>query len=136
MASHADNEKKPIYKKWWFWAIIIVVIIAIVGGSQGENTNNVQQTSTNPSNSNSSSTVNDEKITLEEFNKIETGMSYEEVVEIIGGEGTVLSESDITGDGQYKTTIYSWDGNGMLGANANVTFQGGKVISKAQFGLE
>jgi len=133
MANHAETEKKPIYKKWWFWLIIVIIIVGVIGGTQGVNTNNVQQTSTNSSNSN---TINDEKMTLDEFNKIETGMSYEEVVNIIGAEGTVLSESDITGDGKYKTTIYSWDGNGMLGANANVTFQGGKVISKAQFGLK
>lgn len=132
MANHVETEKKPIYKKWWFWTIIIIVIIAIVA-SQGANTNNTQQTSTNPDNS---SAVNDTKITLEEFNSIETGMTYEQVVEIIGGEGTVLSESDITGNPQYKTTIYTWDGSGTLGANANVTFQGGKVVSKAQFGLK
>lgn len=134
MSNGEETKKKPIYKKWWFWVIIVVIIVAIAT-SQGTETNNVQQTSVNTDNSNATNT-NDTKISLEEFNQIETGMSYEEVVEIVGGEGTVLSESDITGDGQYKTTIYSWDGNGMLGANANVTFQGGKVISKAQFGLE
>lgn len=134
MSNGEETKKKPIYKKWWFWVIIVVIIVAIAT-SQGTGTNNVQQTSANTDNSNATNT-NDAKISLEEFNQIETGMSYEEVVEIVGGEGTVLSESDITGDGQYKTTIYSWDGNGMLGANANVTFQGDKVISKAQFGLE
>ena len=134
MSNGEETKKKAIYKKWWFWVIIVVIIVAIAT-SQGTGTNNVQQTSVNTDNSNATNT-NDTKISLEEFNQIETGMSYEEVVEIVGGEGTVLSESDITGDGQYKTTIYSWDGNGMLGANANVTFQGGKVISKAQFGLE
>ena len=134
MSNGEETKKKPIYKKWWFWVIIVVINVAIAT-SQGTGTNNVQQTSVNTDNSNATNT-NDTKISLEEFNQIETGMSYEEVVEIVGGEGTVLSESDITGDGQYKTTIYSWDGNGMLGANANVTFQGGKVISKAQFGLE
>ena len=132
MATHSNDEKKPIYKKWWFWLIIIIIVIAIAT-SQGTNTNSTEQTST--SSENSTNTKNT-KITLEEFNQIETGMTYEQVVEIIGIEGTVMSESDITGNGQYKTTIYSWEGEGTLGANANITFQGGKVISKAQFGLE
>ena len=48
MASHSDNEKKPIYKKWWFWVIIIVVIIAIGGGAgtsnQDTNTTTATQT--------------------------------------------------------------------------------------------
>lgn len=129
--SHSE-EKKPIYKKWWFW-LIIIVIIFVIAVSQGTSTNTTEQTSTN---SESSANTEDAKITLEEFNQIETGMTYEQVVEIIGTEGTVMSESDITGDGQYKTTIYSWEGEGSLGANANITFQSGKVVSKAQFGLE
>lgn len=43
MASHEENEKKPIYKKWWFWIIIIVIGI-IIGTSQN---NNTVDTSTN-----------------------------------------------------------------------------------------
>lgn len=70
---------------------------------------------------------------LEKFNKIQTGMTYEEVIGIIGEEGTVMSENQI---GNIKTTMYSWNGKGSIGANANVTFQNGKVISKAQFGLK
>ena len=29
MSSHAESERKPIYKKWWFWVIIIILIIGI-----------------------------------------------------------------------------------------------------------
>ena len=75
-------------------------------------------------------------ISLEEFNKIETGMTYEEVCAIIGGEGTLSSSVDMGIGAEYKTEIYQWTGHGSLGANANVTFQGGKVMSKAQFGLK
>ncbi len=75
-------------------------------------------------------------ISLEEFNKIETGMTYDEVCGIIGGEGTLGSSVDIGVGDEYKTEIYQWTGDGSIGANANVTFQGGKVISKAQIGLK
>ena len=75
-------------------------------------------------------------ISLEEFNKIKTGMTYEEVCAIIGGEGTLSSSVDVGIGAEYKTEIYQWTGHGSLGANANVTFQGGKVISKAQIGLK
>ncbi|MBO4694217.1 MAG: DUF3862 domain-containing protein [Clostridia bacterium] len=74
-------------------------------------------------------------ISRDEFEKIETGMTYDEVCEIVGGEGTLGSNVDI-GDEEYKTEIYQWSGEGTVGANANVTFQGGKVVSKAQIGLE
>lgn len=73
-----------------------------------------------------------QKITLDEFNRIKTGMRYEEVTEIIGSFGTELARSEISG---YQTVIIAWDGIGELGANANVTFSNGQVSIKAQFGL-
>lgn len=123
-----EKTKKTIYKKWWFWLIVIVVIIIIITSSQSSNIKTAEPTST-------AATKNDEKITLEEFNQIKTGMTYDEVVKIIGGEGTVLSESNIGNSEQYHTIIYKWEGKGTIGANANITIQGGKVISKAQAGL-
>lgn len=84
---------------------------------------------------NNSGNKNSELITLEEFNKIQTGMTYEQVKEIIGSDGTLTSDVSI-GDEKYHTQIYSWYGNTITGANANVTFQNGKVIGKAQVGLK
>lgn len=75
-------------------------------------------------------------ITLAEYNQIETGMTYFQVCDIIGGYGEVLSEVDLGIGSEYATEMYMWEGEGMAGANANVTFQGGKVTAKAQFGLE
>ena len=75
-------------------------------------------------------------ISLEEFNKIETGMTYAQVCEVVGGEGTLGSSVDVGMGAQYKTEIYQWTGSGSIGSNANVTFQGGKVVSKAQAGLK
>ena len=78
------------------------------------------------------SSGDDVKITLEQYDSIENGMSYEDVVSLIGGEGSLLSDSEIAGS---TSQIYMWEGS-SLGSNANVTFSDGKVISKAQFGLE
>lgn len=91
--------------------------------------------SNTPAPSKDNKNANEPTITLEEFNKIKNGMTYEEVVKIVGGEGTLQSEA---GDGQYKISMYSWEGEGGLGANANVTFEGTKkkVTAKAQFGLK
>lgn len=75
-------------------------------------------------------------ISLKEFNAIQTGMSYDEVFEIVGSRGEVLSEVDMGLGDEYVTMMFTWEGEGSIGANANVTFQGGKVASKAQFGLE
>lgn len=72
-------------------------------------------------------------MTLDKFNRIQTGMTPEEVKEIVGGLGTVASESEMAG---YKTVILQFDGSGSIGANANITFQNGKVVQKAQAGLK
>ena len=74
-----------------------------------------------------------EYITMEEYKKIENGMTYEEVVEIVGSEGELSANSSVSG---YTTSIYTWYGNGVAGSNANVTFQNGKATGKAQVGLK
>ncbi|WP_259345493.1 DUF3862 domain-containing protein [Priestia aryabhattai] len=80
---------------------------------------------------------NDPGISKAEFDKIQNGMSYEEVVQIIGGEGELNSESGAKGD-QYYTVMYTWNGESGFGANANAMFQGNpaKLQNKSQFGLE
>ena len=78
---------------------------------------------------------NNPGISKAEFDQIENGMTYEEVVQIIGGEGEVLSEVGEKGTDLY-TVMYKYDGESGLGANANFTFQNNKLQAKAQFGLE
>lgn len=74
-------------------------------------------------------------ITMAEFEKIQNGMTYEEVVNIIGAEGEIISETGQKGE-QFYTVLYQWEGESGFGANANATFQDGKMVNKAQFGLE
>ena len=76
-------------------------------------------------------TIFNNSITASEYNKIELGMSYEEVVEIVGCEGECLSD---IGGGNFDCT---WKGVTYLlnGANANIMFIDGKVYSMAQIGL-
>ena len=70
--------------------------------------------------------------TLAEYNRIRVGMSYDEVREIIGAQGTEMSRNPIGG---ITTVMYSWRGAGIAGANMNAVFQDGKLVDKAQFGL-
>lgn len=71
-------------------------------------------------------------ITLEEFNKIETGMTYDQVKEIIGSEGTVNSD---TSYGGQRMIIYSWYGSDEI-SNANFNFENDSLINKTQIGLK
>lgn len=82
--------------------------------------------------------TNPPTVTKEEFLAIETGMTYEEVVAIIGGDGELSSESSF-GEGEYKieTQLYIWYGEGdIIRGNMSVIFQNGEVTSKSQYGLE
>jgi len=79
-----------------------------------------------------------DKMTMEKFEMLEEGMTYEEVVELVGNGGELSVESGTEGT-ELHTVIYTWvegDAKGSLGANASVTFQGGKLKLKAQHGLE
>lgn len=73
------------------------------------------------------------KITLEKFNQIQTGMTYNEVVSIIGEEGELTSDVDLNMGSQYVTKSYDWEGKT---GTASITFQGGKVSMKYQYGLK
>ena len=76
--------------------------------------------------------ITGEYVTLDKFNQIENGMSYDEVVEIMGSEGEVMSSMDIMGT---TSTIYTWDGKDAI-SSVVITFVGDAVESKTQFGLE
>lgn len=139
MASHVDNEKKPIYKKWWFWLIIVIVIIAIIGGSQGGTTNtatepanNTETATTEENTQTATETAEDVKVTLEQYNQIENGMTYDEVVSIFGGKETSSSESEVAG---IKSQVMTWNGNGTISV-VSIGFTNGEVSSKSQTGLE
>ncbi|WP_336967253.1 hypothetical protein [Bacillus cereus] len=74
-------------------------------------------------------------LTKVKFENIQNGMTYEQVKEIIGTDGELISEGGEKGT-EFYTVMYMWEGVGSPGANANFMFQGGKLNSKAQFGLK
>ncbi len=64
-------------------------------------------------------------ITMEKFNQINTGMTYSQVVNIIGFEGTISSQA-----GNIKT--YTWEQSSKI---ISVVFTNDKVSAKSQIGL-
>lgn len=71
-------------------------------------------------------------VTLAEFDQITPGMTYEQVVAIVGTDGKVTSE--MSGGAGFNSKSYSWAGPGCC-SNAIVSFTDGKVASKVQTGL-
>ena len=68
-------------------------------------------------------------LTMEKFNQIEDGMSYSQVVSILGQEGTLQIES---GSGEYKFQMYTWIDRKVA---ISVGFQNNQMEVKSQFGL-
>ncbi|WP_434748680.1 hypothetical protein [Paenibacillus amylolyticus] len=68
-------------------------------------------------------------ITFAQYEKLEVGMTVEDVIDILGGEGEALSEAE-------NMVVYNYKGAAGNGGNAVIAFQGGKLLTKAQSGLE
>jgi outer membrane protein assembly factor BamE (lipoprotein component of BamABCDE complex) len=68
-------------------------------------------------------------ITLQQFNQVKKGMTYEEVTEITGVEGKPMTEKE------DKTAMYAWDGVAPDSFMA-LTFKNGKLTQKVQNGLK
>jgi hypothetical protein len=107
--------EQPKKKASWAWYVIITVLIF---GSICVCLN-MSNLGSNP------------VVTMDKFNKIQSGMSYQQVVNIIGKQGEESSRVDVSG---YNTVLYMWQ-NGD-GTNMNAMFQNDKLVSKAQFGLK
>lgn len=127
---HPIKKEKP-KKKHGCLAFIIGaivffgVIIAVIVGTVGQN-DLIQKSVSGVSDTS-------EYISMDEYNQIETGMSYEDVQKIVGSTGEISSQVEMNGT---KIIIVTWYGNGVAGSNANVTFTNNEVTAKAQVGLK
>lgn len=74
-------------------------------------------------------------ITIEKFDRVKEGMTYEEVVQILGGPGDEASSNEITIMGnKVKSVLYGWKGSDLSSIAA--MFQNNKLVSKSQIGLD
>lgn len=79
--------------------------------------------------------ANSPKMNMAEFTAIQNGMTYDEVVAIVGGPGTLSSEVGTKGE-PYYTQTYTFEGEGDFGANVILSFQDGTLSVKTQYGLK
>lgn len=75
-------------------------------------------------------------VTLDEFNNLQSGMSEDEVWDIIGGKCTNTGTTDMGIGDEYITVSYGCNGKGSIGANVILMFQGGKLVTMNQTGLK
>jgi Domain of Unknown Function with PDB structure (DUF3862) len=108
--------------------VLFVFIAALFFSKSG----NQQSTSSSPSSNASKASSPTAAVTMASYSRLKTGMTYAQVVQILGKDGEELSSSEVGG---IKTIMYKWDGDGF-GANMNSMFQNNKLMSKSQFGLK
>lgn len=75
----------------------------------------------------------DWQITQNEYNRIKPGMQYYEVVDIVGGYGQKMGESEVLG---YKATTIIFQGNNGPASNASISFVNGVVNATAALSLK
>lgn len=125
------NKKKfPVWLRVIIGVIIVIVGIALLLSSMNEYIEN--ENFEDSRNIETKKSDDNKYITLDKFNQIQNGMSYEEVKEIVGSAGTVISDTQVEG---YNMIIYSWYGKDGI-SNANFNFENDKLINKTQIGLE
>jgi hypothetical protein len=139
---------KPWYKNWKIIGGIVVAVL-IIGAIKNQTDQQKNAPATNQQSSNPPATQNSALapvpapssaiqpqpatgVVMANYNRVKTGMKYNEVVAILGKEGIEQSSNEIGG---VTTVMYQWEGE-SFGANMNAMFQNGKLISKAQFGLK
>lgn len=130
MENNQSKKKKPIFKKWWFWVIVILLILIIKAMASGGDTSSNKTTSNSSGNTSTTTKKDDKKYSMDKFNQITMGMTYDQVKKVLG-DGT---EDSSSGDGDEKTVTYSWKNDD--GSNITVEVQGNKVVTKAQAMLQ
>ncbi len=137
------KHKKPIYVRWLLRTLTVIVVISISLANVGCSTNAPANGTTPGASSAAPESVKqpkeEKRLTLEKYNKTQNGMTYKEVIDIIGFE--ISPETEVGEKGsQFYTVSYRYMGGeqvkGSLGANASFMFQGGKLSMKAQVGLD
>lgn len=115
--------------------VACVAVLGVVGSQQpktGYSSSSGYSSGTSSGTSSTTTTTVSSGVTMANYNKLRDGITYAQAVAILGKEGTEISSNNIAG---IKTVMYEWKGDGW-GTNMNAMFQDGKLISKAQFGLE
>ena len=125
-----NNYSKLTTKK----AILCVVVLAVgISACSVADYLNPYKDSPNQSSSASSAQVSSKPhsmLTKANFDKIEDGMTYDEVCNLLGERGKSISE--IKTDG-VTTSVYMWYGSGKA---ISVSFQSNKAVAMTESGLD
>lgn len=95
-----------------FIIIFVAIIIGVLAGTSGSSSSSY--------------------LTYSNYQKIYTGMSYREVVSVLGNDEGELTSS--AGYGGYTLEYYTWSNNSGTKCIV-IGFENGRVCAKTQYGL-
>jgi hypothetical protein len=114
--------------------LLVFAAALLLGGNEKQQPVSSSSPSSSLASDSSESTTSEPMtgVTKANYNELKTGMTYSQVVQVLGKDGDELSSNEI---GDIKTVMYKWDGD-SFGSNMNAMFQNDKLMSKAQIGLK
>ncbi|MFD3449307.1 hypothetical protein ACFDTO_32545 [Microbacteriaceae bacterium 4G12] len=119
------------------YACLVATCILFAGcsnNSEKTNTKPKQDSSATQQEKKDTNSVTLDQVTLDQFSKVKSDMTYEEVKKIMGSEGAMKFEKGEKGTATYSVE-YFWEIKDPKSL-ARVTFLGGKVRGKSQEGLQ
>jgi len=126
---NSSSENNPIVQ--WIGIIFFLLFALIMWWTLGKGSDPSPRTQS-PGNITIPNITAPTTVTFDEYNRLQNGMSYEEVSGIIGEPGQESSRVEVPGT--PVTVMYSWQN--ADGSNMNAMFQDDKLVTKAQFGLK
>lgn len=73
------------------------------------------------------------RVSMVNYHRIANGMTFDEVVKIIGQPDQERARNQIAG---FETVVFEWVGEGWLPGSMLLTFQNGRLFQKSQSNLE
>ena len=124
-----------MYKKIFRMALLIsMATFAACGQAPEETPTSEPPTSTEEVTEESTETAEEPEVeklvSIEDYDGINLGITYEDAVALVGSEGEVFTES---GEGEFQTSIYKWENEDS--SNLRLMFQNGTLITKYQTDL-